>query len=104
MKDCDAESYGYEQGLVASTRFRCSQNSKGVKLTVDPVEGSFENMPDTRDYSFRVALDRKPSKVQVNGVKMKDWTWSTLGEGTGTLTVNAGNCPVSETLTLTILF
>jgi hypothetical protein len=68
------------------------------------VEGRFENMPDTRDYRFRVALDRKPSKVHVNGVKMKDWTWSAPGEGTGTLTVNAGKCPVSETLTLTILF
>ena len=89
---------------MASTRFRCSQSGKGVRLTVDPVEGCFENMPDTHDYSFRVALDRKPSKVLVNGVKMKGWTWSTLGEGTGTLTVNAGNCPVSETLTLTILF
>ena len=104
MNDCDAESYGYEQGLVARTRFRCSKSGKAVKLTVDPVEGRFENMPDTRDYRFRVALDRKPSKVHVNGVKMKDWTWSAPGEGTGTLTVNAGSCPVSETLTLTILF
>jgi alpha-glucosidase (family GH31 glycosyl hydrolase) len=103
LRDCDAESYGYEEGLVACTRFRCAAGGKGVKLTVDPVEGRFENMPETRDYRFEVALDRKPSRVLVNGQKTKDWIWSGRGSGAGTLCVSAGSCPVTETLTLTIL-
>ena len=95
--DCDAESYGYEKGLIASTLIRCSAAGKAVRLTVEPVEGRFENMPSSREWTFCVQLARKPSKVTLNGVKLKDWTWAD-----GTLTVKAGSQPVSSRLMLDI--
>jgi len=75
MYDSDAESYGYEQGLIAATRFDCSAGPGGVEFVINPVEGSFENMPPTRNYELEIRLDREPSKVSVDGVKTKDWSW-----------------------------
>ena len=97
MLDCDAESYGYEKGLVARTRFSCVQDGKQVKFTISPVEGSFENMPQSRDYNVRIALDEKPSKVLLNGGKIKDWTYAD-----GTLSVNVFDCSVHSELTLSV--
>ena len=99
LNDCDAESYGYEEGLVARTRFHCSQRGKTVRLDVAPVEGGFENMPEVRDYTFQVALGCSPrrAQVKVNGTKVKNWTWAD-----GILTVPVKDCPVSEALSLTI--
>ena len=98
LYDCDAESYGYEQGLVARTQFTCSENGKRVSLAVDPVKGSFENMPSTRDLTFEVSLGKKPRKVVVNGTKCKDWTYAD-----GVLSVECAACPVDQKLTLEVL-
>ena len=97
MLDCDAESYGYEKGLVARTRFSCVQSEKDLKFTVAPVEGSFENMPQSRDYTICIALDSKPSKVAVNGKKIKEWSYDN-----GTLTVEVAACSVHSELTLSV--
>ena len=98
MLDCDAESYGYEKGLVAATRFDSSVSGKKVCFTVNPVSGSFENMPSERDWTVVFHLDRKPSKVFIGGAKTKDWTWVD-----GVLTIKAGLCPVNEKLEITVL-
>ena len=97
MLDCDAESYGYEKGLVARTHFQCVQNGKGVEVKVAPVEGTFENMPQSRDYTFRVALDSKPSKVYVDGKKVSGWEYSD-----GTLLVDVAGVSVHSELTINV--
>lgn len=97
MYDCDAESYGYESGLVAKTLFECHESSRAVDLVVNPVEGNFENMPAVRSYRFEVRLDRKPSKVIVDGVKCKDWTWEE-----GVLMIKVPTVSVLERLSVSI--
>ena len=97
MYDCDAESYGYESGLVAKTLFECRESSRAVEFVVSPVEGSFENMPAVRSYTFEFRLDKKPSKVVVDGVKVKDWNWEN-----GILTVKVSAVPVSHKLSVSI--
>ena len=74
MYDSDAESYGYENGLVASTCFHCGRDGAAVRFTVDPVRGGFENMPAKRGYEFQFTLDARPSSVSVNGAPA-EWTW-----------------------------
>ena len=95
--DCDAESFGYEKGQIAATHISCSSSGKAIRLTVDPAQGHFEEMPASREWTFSVQLARKPSKVMLNGARVKDWTWTG-----GTLTVKAGSQPVSSQLSLTI--
>lgn len=97
LYDCDPESYGYENGLVAATRIDCSQNGKSVKIVVHPADGTYESMPAARGWTFQVARDKKPSRVLVNGGKTKDWSWQD-----GVLTVPAGEHPVVEKLEINI--
>ena len=95
--DCDPESYGYEDGLVAATRMDCSQSGKAVRIVVHPVEGTYETLPSARNLTFRVACEKRPSKVTANGVPMKDWTWQD-----GFATIPAGERPLAETLEIDI--
>ena len=97
LYDCDAESFGYEKGLIAATRFHCSQSGRDVTVIVDPVEGRFENMPATRTITFEVFLERKPSKVTLNGAKIKGWTWQE-----GVLRIGTGEWAVTEKLEISI--
>lgn len=97
LYDCDAESYGYEKGQIARTHIHCSASRKEVRLTVEPVEGSFENMPSSRILKFCVQMEQKPSKVTLNKVKLKGWTWSE-----GVLCVDTGEQPVSAHIILQI--
>ena len=97
MYDSDAESYGYEQGLVASTKFECGVDGREVVFPVEPVEGGFENMPQRRSYELQFALGAKPSKVSVNGAQVKDWTWED-----GKLMLSLPDVSVSERQTVII--
>jgi len=85
MRDSDAESYGYEEGRISYTKFECEESGKKVKLTVNPVQGTFENMPSTRTYTLQVALDKKPSRVMLNGKAVRDWVWTDCGKMSLTL-------------------
>jgi len=98
MYDSDAESYGYEEGRIASTRFGSSVSGKEVTLTVSPVEGSFENMPAERNYTFEVYLPSAPRKVTVDGNVMKEWSYSD-----GILTLTLSEVPVSDRITVGIV-
>ena len=71
----DGESYAYENGAICSTLFECRQDGKAVDIKVNPVEGTYEGIPDARNYSFEVRCTSKPRKVLVNGARTKDWTW-----------------------------
>lgn len=75
MYEDDGESYAYENGAICSTLFECRQDGKAVDIKVNPVEGTYEGIPDARNYSFEVRCTSRPRKVLVNGAKTKDWTW-----------------------------
>lgn len=75
MYDSDADSYGYEKGLMCSTTFGCKKTARGTQVDISPVKGTFENMPDTRNYTLEVSME-KPSKVSVNGKSTTDWSYT----------------------------
>ena len=97
MYEDDGESYEYENGAISSTLFECSQSGKNVSIVVNPVQGSYKGMPAARNYSFEVRCTSKPTKVLVNGAKVKDWTWED-----NTLKVSAGKTAVSDKLNLNV--
>ena len=97
MYDDDGESYAYEQGAVCSTLFECTRQGRGIEVRVNPVKGSYEGMPEERNYAFDIRCTSKPRKVSVNGEKIKDWTWED-----NTLKVPARQTAVSQNLTLKV--
>ena len=99
LRDCDAESYGYENGFVSFTRFDCSKKGKNLRFTINPAEGSFENMPSERDYELEIYCPGgKPSKVSVGGVKTSEWSYSPEGKVLMTLS----GVDVNDTVTVDI--
>ena len=73
--DDDGETYGYEKGAIAKTLVECHEKGGASKIIVNPVAGSYEGMPGTREYSFVVQNDGKASSVLVGGKELKDWTY-----------------------------
>jgi alpha-glucosidase (family GH31 glycosyl hydrolase) len=71
----DGVSFEYEKGMRASTLFECDQSSESILITIHPTAGNYKNMPKQRAYKLQVALDGKPKKVIINGLKNKQWTF-----------------------------
>ena len=97
MYDDDGESYAYEEGAVCSTLFECHQKGAGFTVTVHPVQGTYEGMPESRNYRFEIRCPAKPRKVSLNGAPVKDWSWED-----STLKVSAGRTGIRDKAELTI--
>jgi alpha-glucosidase len=75
MYEDDGDSYEFEKGAIASTKFECSQKSDNVVFTINPVKGSFKGMPQTRTYELVIDSDKQPSMVMIGDNEVKDWTF-----------------------------
>lgn len=97
MLDDDGESYEYENGGVASTLFESHERDGGVKVVVNPVQGSFKGMPSEREYSFRIQRDSRPASVSLNGAAVQDWTYED-----GMVCLSAGKVGISEKIVVSV--
>lgn len=71
----DGQSYRYEEGAIASTRFECRQSGKAVDFTILPVGGTYDGMYPSRTYELEINLPQRPSTVSVNGTSLADWQY-----------------------------
>lgn len=78
MLEDDGDSYEFENGAIAESRFECSEKADGIEVRILPVVGEFEGMPEKRGYSLEIHAGR-PSEVTVNGTQTKSWTFSDDG-------------------------
>ncbi|MDD7456324.1 MAG: glycoside hydrolase family 31 protein [Bacteroidales bacterium] len=97
LLDDDGESYEYEKGSLSSTLFECRQDGGKTTITLNPVQGSFNGMSQTRTYALEVQSDAKPSVVVVNGRNAENWNYSE-----GILRLPLGTVSVSDKLTIEI--
>ena len=74
LLDDDGESYGFEDGSVASTLVECHEKNGAVRIVVHPVEGGFAGMPGARSCSFAIRCDEASPTVLVDGKPFGDWT------------------------------
>ena len=68
----DGETYAYETGAYATTRFACTENKSGVEITIGPTKGEYENKPGQRTYILKVNGITRPGKVTVNGAELTE--------------------------------
>lgn len=97
MHDDDGDSYGYENGAVASTLFECREKNGAALIVINPVKGTFEGMSGERKYSFEVNMAAKPSSVSVNGKAVSDWSFTD-----GVARFSIGSVKVSDKVTIEI--
>lgn len=73
MYEDDGESYYYENGAIAATRFECKKAGKKIEFVVLPVKGSYEGMYRSRTYELEIDAPQRPIKVLVNNMPVTDW-------------------------------
>ncbi|GAA3413816.1 TIM-barrel domain-containing protein [Paenibacillus hodogayensis] len=70
----DGESFQYEVGEVAVTRFLCDANHDRTILQIWPREGAYANMPERRSYEILVHSGSKPASLHLNGERCPEQT------------------------------
>lgn len=72
----DGISFDYENGNIASTVFSCTKTNSKIHFSIDPVRGSYKNMPKNIVYKIEIAAERKPRQVQINNKTITEWKWA----------------------------
>ncbi|MCP4399002.1 MAG: DUF5110 domain-containing protein [bacterium] len=82
----DGETYGYEQGEYALTKYTCANAKDGsIVITIDTPRGNFEGMTASRNYVVKVYSTSHPQKVVVDGKELpkqntacahEGWSWT----------------------------
>lgn len=71
----DGQSFDYEQGQIASTKFNCIANRSELEFTIHKVQGTYNNKPKNRVYELEITLANKPKQVRVNDKIITDWNY-----------------------------
>ncbi|MGI8424059.1 MAG: TIM-barrel domain-containing protein [Chloroflexota bacterium] len=64
----DGETYAYEDGACARTRFSCSEQETSVEVTIGSTDGDYAGMPAQRTYVLEVHGTTRPGRVTLDGV------------------------------------
>ena len=75
MYEDDGESYEYEKGAIATTRFECKKDNKQIEFIVYPVQGSYKGMYKSRIYELEIETAKCPTQVKINNTPISDWTY-----------------------------
>ena len=76
LTDDHGLTYAYRDGQLATTEIRCRAAGTEVTLSVSPRAGTYDGMPEARHFDVRIHLDRKPSRVSLNGQALSENDWS----------------------------
>lgn len=75
MYEDDGESFNYENGSIAATKFECKKTGDKIEFTIFPVKGFYEGMYLSRTYELEIEASRRPVKVLVNNVLETNWVY-----------------------------
>ncbi len=79
----DGESMAYEQGQIAETRVRVTQEGERISIHVEARRGPFE--PHPRTLAFQIQVPARPERVLVDGEAHEGWAWD---EARGAVTLS----------------
>jgi alpha-glucosidase (family GH31 glycosyl hydrolase) len=78
----DGRSFGYEKGIIAKTKFECTDTEKESKLIISPCQGSYSGMPNTRIYQLEIYISQRPLQILINGSRIENWIYDSSGKVT----------------------
>lgn len=78
----DGRSFGYEKGIIAKTKFECTDTEKESKFIISPCQGSYSGMPNTRIYQLEIYISQKPLQILINGSRIDNWIYDSSGKVT----------------------
>ena len=71
----DGQSFDYEKGNIAKTRFECIATDKKTEFIIHPREGFYTGMCGSRAYQVEINFPDKPVQILVNGSKIEGWKY-----------------------------
>lgn len=97
----DGRSTAYRAGAFSRLPLRLRADDAALTLSVGPVEGGYEGMPEARSFEVRVRFARQPGEVRLDGAALPAdaWTWDAERER---LTVEIGERSVREAWALEV--
>jgi alpha-glucosidase len=72
----DGTSLGYRKGEFARTSLTCETVGRTVALTIGGREGSYADMPATRDFTATIYLSARPGSITLDGAAVADYQWN----------------------------
>ena len=76
----DGRSFDYEKGIIAKTKFECTDTDKETEFTISPCVGYYSGMPGSRTYQLEIAMPHKPSLIRINGTRAESWNYTPSGK------------------------
>ena len=61
----------YHSGVFARTPIQATQSGEALEVVIEPVEGAYPGMAQTRGYEVRLPADWPPTEVIVNGTALE---------------------------------
>jgi alpha-glucosidase (family GH31 glycosyl hydrolase) len=81
----DGETYAYESGAFAGTKFSCVESGEGVQIEIDSSQGGYVGQPPEREYILEVNGTTKPRSAKANSLSLPECqtedAWSKGGPG-----------------------
>ncbi|MBT5187190.1 MAG: DUF5110 domain-containing protein [Kordiimonadaceae bacterium] len=74
----DNVTLAYQNQMIAKTTLNVSTDDAGtITIDISPISGSFNGMPESRDYGFKINLVYdKPKSIRLNGKMLNDWQYN----------------------------
>ena len=69
----DGVSFDFEQGMTSKTYFECKEQQNVIEFTIFPIVGAYEGMLERRAYEIVFNIDRKPTRIELNGLTVPTW-------------------------------
>lgn len=69
----DGESFDFEQGAISKAHFECHEKRNEIEFTISPTAGAYKGMLDRRAYEIVFNIDRKPNRIELNGLTIQTW-------------------------------
>lgn len=73
----DGETHAYENGAIARTNFKCSQQGNNITFSIDATSGDYKGIAPRRVYEMQFFYPRKPRKLALNGQSYIGWKYDT---------------------------
>jgi alpha-glucosidase (family GH31 glycosyl hydrolase) len=91
----DGITFAYEQGNLSKTKIDCVNTQRNTEITLHPIEGQYEGMPERRTWEVEIFSEKKPARVLVNGSETDDWEYE---KGSTRLTLSQENLNKRQTV------
>ena len=76
----DGKSFDFEKGKMALTRFECYATPGQIQFVIQPTQGIYEGIINSRIYQLEIESSQKPAGVLVNGNNVKNWNYDNSGK------------------------